>query len=38
MPPPKFKLPAIEDYEPLIGAQAVERILGKAARLRGAFS
>ena len=30
----RLKLPAIEDYEPLIGAAAVERIANKAARLR----
>ncbi len=30
----EFSLPRLEDYVPLIGAEAVERILGKAARLR----
>src|SRR6187397_2583446 len=29
-----FSLPRLEDYVPLVGAEAVERILGKAARLR----
>jgi trehalose synthase len=33
---PKFKLPTIEDYEPLVGAEAVERILTKASKLRDA--
>jgi trehalose synthase len=31
---PGFRLNRVEDYEPLIGAQAVEHILEKAARLR----
>jgi trehalose synthase len=30
-----FRLTRIEDYEPHIGSEAVERILGKAARLHG---
>jgi trehalose synthase len=32
---PKFQLPTVEDFEPLIGPAAVERILRKAAALRG---
>jgi trehalose synthase len=32
--PTGFRLTSIADYEPLIGAQAVERLLQKAARLR----
>jgi trehalose synthase len=32
-PEPCLKLVSVEDYEPLIGAEAVERILRKAARL-----
>jgi len=31
---PSFKLVTVEDYEPLVGAEAVERILQKASRLR----
>jgi trehalose synthase len=31
---PAFELPSVEHYEALIGAEAVERILTKAARLR----
>ena len=30
-----FRLTTVEDYEPLIGGEAVARILGKAERLRG---
>jgi trehalose synthase len=33
-PPPTVELAAVERYEALIGAEAVERILNKAARLR----
>jgi len=32
--PPKFALTTIEDYAPLVGAQTVERLLKKAARMR----
>ena len=31
---PPFKLVTVEDYEPLVGAETVERILRKASRLR----
>jgi trehalose synthase len=30
---PDYSIPTVETYEPLIGSEAVERILGKAARL-----
>lgn len=33
-PAPSFKLISVEDYEPLVGAETVERILQKAGRLR----
>jgi len=33
MDPSTFRLPTVEDYEPLIGAEAVDRLLGKAAKL-----
>ena len=33
-PTPPFKLISVEDYEPLIGAETVERILRKASRFR----
>src|SRR5437588_3989497 len=32
---PKYLLPQIEDYEPLIGRDAVERIRGKARKFKG---
>ena len=32
---PPFKLITVEDYEPLVGAETVERILRKASRLHG---
>jgi trehalose synthase len=32
--PPPFRLVTVEDYEPLVGAETVERILQKASRLR----
>jgi trehalose synthase len=32
-PVPSFKLPTVENYEPLVGAETVERILRKASRL-----
>jgi len=31
---PPFKLTTVEDYEPLVGAKTIERILQKASRLR----
>lgn len=31
----QLRIPRLEDYEPYIGAPAVERILQKAERLRG---
>lgn len=31
---PIFRLSSVEDYERLVGAETVERILRKAARLR----
>jgi trehalose synthase len=33
-PPPSFRLTTVEDYEPLVGGETVERILQKASRLR----
>jgi len=32
--PPKFSLTSVEDYAPLIGGEAADRILMKAERLR----
>ncbi len=32
--PPKFQLPSIEDFEPLVGAEMVDRIMAKVAPLR----
>lgn len=32
--PTRSRLISVEDYQPLVGAEAVERILKKAARLR----
>lgn len=32
--PKEFRLPSVEDYEPFIGSESIERILGKAKKLK----